>query len=267
MKKIVAILAVFTLLLSMGVFALADGGRDDGGIDLECRRVESAGGEAFVDVDMVIGSYLIGGPGMMDIGVYGKLIAPEQAVLIGNEVFVREVGVTDENEWRNMPGGASVNPWDDGRTYSVNYRAETSYDYNYSDWSGGPVNLELVVRVRFLVKDPGIIKFSICDMTAWGNWNNVYIGKDCALKVCKSISPDFIILCSVAILFFLGLIGLGYYMIFNGRRKKGGDDSDDSCYCSKEENECTEKRKYKRKHKREHKRQLEKNYYCGPRPL
>lgn len=77
MKKIVAILAVFTLLLNMGVFAWADGGCEPGGIDLECRRVESAGGEAFVDVDMVIGSCLIDGPGMLDIGVSGKLIAPE----------------------------------------------------------------------------------------------------------------------------------------------------------------------------------------------
>lgn len=184
-------------------------------------------------------------------------------------MFIREVGVTDENEWRSVPGHASVEPRDDGRIYSVNYWTGKYYDGNSSDWSGGPVNLELVVRVRFLVKDPGIIKFSICDMTARGNWSNVYIGKECALKVCKSISPDFIILCSVAILFFLGLVGLGYYMIFNGRRKKGGDDS--CCCCVEEEGECTEKRKYKRKHKHEHqhnhKRQLEKNYYCGPRPL
>lgn len=168
-----------------------------------------------------------------------------------------------------MSEDVSVNLWDDGRTYSVNYRAEKYYDYNSGDWSGGPVNLELIVRVRFLVKDPGIIKFSICDMTARGNWSNVYIGKECDLKVCKSISTDFIILCGVAILFLFGLIGLGYYMIFNRRRKKGGDDS--CCRCVEEEGECTEKRKHKRKYKHErqhnHKRQLEKNCYCGPRPF
>lgn len=156
-----------------------------------------------------------------------------------------------------MSEDVSVNPWDDGRTYSVNYRTEKYYDYNYSDWSGGPVNLELVVRVRFLVKDHWAIRFSICDMTARGNWGDVYIGEECSLEVCKSVSPDFIILCSVAILFLFGLIGLGGYMIFNGHRKNGGDDS--CCYI-KEEGEYTEKRKYKRKRKHEKKCDFD----CGP---
>lgn len=265
MKKIVAVLTVFTLLLTMGVFTWADGGRESGGIGLECERVKSVGDETFVDVDVVIGRYVIG-PEALDIDVRGSLIAPKDAILISNKVIVREVGVTDESEWCNMPRDASIEPRSDGRTYSVSWHEYSDYDYYsalhdaLSEWflnrsvdvSGGPVQVELVIRIRFLVKDPGIFSFSIQDMTAKGKWGNIDINEECSLKVCKTVSFDFIILCVAVVLLLLGFVGLGGYMIFTSRKKGGGGNS---CCYAKEESEHTKKRKYKR----EHKRQLEKN--------